>query len=104
MFKTKGTYIFDSFGAEWFKRYFNDTIIQYGQISVAELFDNPLLLGTVIRSDDNGSQEDADKFINYSYRRYGWITPISTTKMFKIQESRRGDFEYVLNLPDYKEL
>lgn len=104
MFKTKGIYIFDSFGAEHFHAYFNDLINRYGAISVTDLFTDPLLLGLddpyLVRN-----KEDHEEFTKFVYYRVGWDQPILTTKMFKIQESKRGGFfEYVLTLPDYKEL
>lgn len=104
MFKTNGTYIFDSFGAEHFHAYFNDLINRYGCISVVDLFENPLLLGL----DDPylvKNEKDYEEFTQIIYHKVGWDQPILTTKMFKIQESKIGGiFEYVLTLPNYKEL
>ena len=104
MFKTHGTYVFDSLGAEHFHAYFNDLINRYGNISVVDLFTNPLLLGLdspyLVRD-----ELDFEKFTGILYYNVGWDRPILTTKMFKIRESKRGGvFEYVLTLPDYKEL
>ncbi len=104
MFKTNGTYIFDSFGAEHFHEYFNYLINNYGCVSVMDLFENPLLLG----SDDPylaKDSKDDEEFTQIIYHKVGWDRPILTTKMFKVQESERGGkFEYALTLPDYKEL
>lgn len=104
MFKTEGEYVFDSFGAEHFHVYFNELVNRYGSVTVADLFENPLLLGIddpyIVRN-----AKDHEKFTGILYFRVGWDRPIQTTKMFKIRESKRGGvFEYVLTLPDYKEL
>ena len=99
MFKTKEEYIFDSFGAEHFHAYFNDLINRYGSLSVVDLFENPLLLGLV------RNEKDYDEYTKMNYFKVGWDRAIPTTKMFKIRESTCGGvFEYILTLPDYKEL
>lgn len=104
MFKTKGEYVFDSFGAEHFHAYFNDLINRYGSLSVVDLFENPLLLGLddpyLVRN-----EKDHEEYTKMIYFKVGWDRSIPTTKMFKIRKSKRGGiFEYVLTLPDYKEL
>ena len=104
MFKTEGTYIFDSFGAEQFHSYFNYCIRNYGQLAVADLFESPFLLGLdspyLVQN-----IKDHNEFTGFLYYRVGWKKPIPVTKMFKIRESKRGGvFEYVLNLPNYESL
>lgn len=94
--KIKGTYIFDSLGAEWFQRYFNSHIIQYGFVSVYDLFENPLLLGGF----NNVDKKDLEEFSKIQYFYYGWQDIIPETKMFNVRKSKRGGkFEYVLKLP-----
>ncbi len=84
----KRTYIFDSFGAEHFHKHFNDLIIEYGVVTVGDLFDDPLLL------------DHPEEIESITYFKYGWTSRIPATKMFKIRESKHGGmFEYVLNLP-----
>ena len=99
MFKTNKNYIFESFEAEMFHRIFNDYIRKYGHITVPDLFEDPFLLGS------QEYEKDLEEFTKIIYFRVGWNKPIPATKMFKIQESKRGGiFEYVLNLPDYESL
>ena len=97
MFKTKGTYVFDSLGAEHFHAYFNDCILRYGTISVGDLFTDPLLLGL----DDKylvRNEADTDEFTKISYFTVGWQDELPMTKMFKVEE-KHGKFIYILNLP-----
>ena len=104
MFKTNKTYIFDSFGAEMFKDRFNYFIREYGHISVMYLFEDPLLLGIddpyLVRD-----LKDNEEFTKFIYDKVGWNRCLPITGMFDVRKSKRGGvFEYVLTLPDYKEL
>lgn len=104
MFKTNGTYVFDSIEAEYFHRYFNSLIVKYGNVPVSTLFTDPFLLGL----DDQylvRNEKDFEEFTKFLYNRVGWDRRIPTTKMFEIRKSKNGcEYEYVLTLPDYKEL
>ena len=98
MFETKGTYVFDAFGAECFCRQFDDYILKYGSVSVVDLITDPLLLGLNDRMLVK-NEADHEEFTKISYHMVGWVDRLPMTKMFKVEE-RRGTFVYILNLPN----
>ena len=102
MFKTNGKYVFDAIGADFFHTIFNESIKKYGQVTVVDLFENPLLLGL-----DNAflvrNERDFEEFTKFVYNRVGWKEILCMTEMFEIK-AEKGQFLYILKLPDYKEL
>lgn len=95
----KNYYIFDAIGAELFNKWFNNYINEYDSITVEAVFASLLFCC----SGNNDKYDEEFKTIKYQF--VGWDKKIPMVDMFKVQKSKYGkSYEFVLDLPDYKEL